>query len=167
MPMRIPSLIAAALVVSALSGCGGASTPGWSETAESATHDSGTRWPFWPVQMRLHPLSRLVVEEDGQILVEARLEFFEQDDNTTRAYGQVRLEVHDADGIRTSDGQESWNIDLRDLETNRARFDDVIRTYLFRLETDWERMPDEPVLYAYYMAANGALMEATLPLRTE
>ena len=168
MTMRNPAAITALLVNVALAGCGGPQTPGWSNTSD--TNDSGpdaTRWPYWPIQMRLHPLSRLAFEDDGRILVEARLEFFERDDNTTRAFGQVRLEVHDVDGIRTSGGQESWNIDLRDLETNRARFDDVIRTYLFRLETDWTELPTEPVLHAYYLAANGALMEAALPLRTD
>lgn len=73
--------------------------------------------------------------ETGQLIIEARIEFFDSDEETTKAVGMLTLQVYpDAATPSGSNAQKSWNLDLADLAFNRAHYDDVTRTYLFKLE---------------------------------
>ena len=52
-------------------------------SAPSTTHKpsaASARWPYWPAKMRVHPLTRLVMQQpNNQWLVETRIEFVDSD----------------------------------------------------------------------------------------
>lgn len=165
--MKRPSIFLLLATIALAAGCASPPREGEQGTVEQPANDPSAAWPYWPVRMRVHPLSRLVVEPDGRIVVEARLEFFDRDDQTTRACGRVRMELRDGGASVPSGGEIAWNADLTNAAENRQRFDDVLRTYLLRLETDWDQWPAEPVLHAWFLSSDGARLQATRQLATE
>lgn len=125
----------------------------------------GAAWPFWPRRMRIHPLSRFATDrETGALLIEARLEFSDSEKHTTKALGQVRLDLHSAMASESAVSLETWNEDLRDLGVNASRFDEVTRTYLLRLEVDESLLPERASLKAYYLGADGQELRAEYKL---
>jgi hypothetical protein len=124
-------------------------------------------WPFWPERLRVHPLTRLVTDSrTGRNLLEARIEFFDAQGATTKASGQLTLRLFgDAAQPDSADPLETWNLNLRDLSVNAQQFDDITRTYLMRLEIDPTRLASAPELRAYFVGANGALLNGTMPLK--
>jgi hypothetical protein len=124
-------------------------------------------WPFWPERLRVHPLTRLVTDaHSGRQLLEARIEFFDAHGATTKASGQLTLRLFgDAAQPDSADPLETWNLNLRDLSVNALHYDDVTRTYLMRLEIDPARLTAAPELRAYFVGADGALLNGTMPLR--
>jgi len=153
------------LAACSLAGCAGPDGAGGTRTRTGET----VGWPYWPTSMSIHPLTRLVTHADsGRTLIEARIEFLDRDGHTTRACGQLRLDVHDFSGDFLSGSIASWEMDLRDPVTNRRRYDDVTRTYLFLLEPKVGQLPEKPELRAYFLSADGRpLNEDKLRLRTE
>jgi hypothetical protein len=143
--------------------------PGRSEAPwgpEELLDDSPT-WPFWPRRMRVHPLTRLAHEaRTGTLFIEARIEFQDEAGHTTKAVGQVRLDLHDAE---RRGGQatplSTWSRDLRDRAVNDRHYDEVVRTYLFRLEVDEPTLPQEPELRVYFLGADGQRLRETFRLR--
>ena len=59
---------------------------------------------------------------------------------------------------------QTWNQDLRDLELNRRQYDDVTRTYLFRLQLT-QPPPAGSELRAFFLSADGKRMNAQIRLR--
>lgn len=150
-----------------LAGCAGPDGAGGAG-ADALTGEIA-RWPYWPTSMRVHPLTRLVTHADsGRTVIEARIEFFDRDGHTTKACGQLRIDLHDFSGDLPTGAIASWEMDLRDQVTNRQRYDDVTRTYLFPLDTELGQLPEKPELRAYFLSADGRpLNEDDLRLRTE
>ncbi len=104
-----------------------------------------TNWPFRPTSLRLHPLTHALRNEGTVSVVEARVEFFDRFGHTTKGLGRVRFELRAGDG----DGRRlaSWEIDVREVEENMRHYDDVTRTYLFRLGLEGvEDLPDSALL---------------------
>jgi len=116
--------------------------------------------------MRLHPLTRLTRDEQtGQPIVECRLEFQDSDSQTSKAIGQLTLQIYADSNTPTGSGAlETWNQDLRDLQLNRRQYDDVTRTYLFRLQTT-QPLPAGCELRALFLSADGRRMSAEMRLR--
>ena len=131
------------------------------------TTPTDARWPFWPVKMRIHPLTRVIPDEaSSRLVIEARIELRDQHNHTTKGYGQVRFDLLDGAlpaGERTT--IEKWNQDLQNLNRNRLYYDEVTRTYLFRLGIDPADLPAEPLLRAYYFVSVDEYFEATYELR--
>ncbi len=118
-------------------------------------------WPYWPTSMRIHPLTRIVTDPAaGSTLIEVRVEMRDRDGDTTKATGLLRLDLYDDADESPAGSRAEWNVDLRDADVNRERFDDVTLTYLFRLEVDEHQLPDEPVLRAYFLSDDGADLTA-------
>ena len=73
-------------------------------------------WPFWPRTMRIHPLSQVVTDrKSGELIIEARVEFLDEHGHTSKALGQLRIDLHAAG----ASGDElrpltSWVIDLQE-----------------------------------------------------
>ena len=124
-------------------------------------------WPYWPEKLRVHPLTRLVTDpRTGRNLLEARIEFFDAQGATTKASGQLTLRLFaNASQPDTADPLETWNLNLRDLAVNAQQYDDITRTYLMRLEIDPTRLTATPDLRAYFVGANGALLNGTMLLK--
>jgi len=130
-----------------------------------ATHADGSlRWPFWPADMRIHPLTRITTDEaGGETIIEARLELVDAHGHTTKGIGFVTCEL-------LPRGSETvvafWELDLTDLAINRERYDDVTRTYLIPLELDDEStLPERPELRARFESADGKVFRGKLILR--
>ena len=60
--------------------------------------------------------------------------------------------------------QRQMKQDLRELEINRRQYDDVTRTYLFRLQTT-QPLPAGCELRAFFLSTNGKTMSAEMRLR--
>ncbi|MEM7229826.1 MAG: hypothetical protein AAF432_13525 [Planctomycetota bacterium] len=132
------------------------------------TNDSNDAqaWPFWPRSMRIHPLTRYVREmPSNRLLLELRVEFLDEDDHTCKAFGRVRIDLHDRQGGTAGVASlVTWEVDLTDLITNRERYDVVTRTYLFLLGISDEERPGQPEIRVYYMSEDGELLEASAVL---
>ncbi|MEE8155618.1 MAG: hypothetical protein V3T53_11755 [Phycisphaerales bacterium] len=126
-------------------------------------------WPFWPEALRIHPLTRLAVDaKSGLSILEVRLEFLDPEGHTTKGVGQVRIDLAaGGSGADTSPPIATWNWDLRDRSVNRTLYDDVTRTYLFRLKVHALELGPQLELRAYLLSASGQRLQATHTLRVE
>ncbi len=117
--------------------------------------------------MRLHPLTRLTGDTTtGEQIIECRIEFEDPDHQTCRAVGQLTLQLYPDSASTTGPdvALQTWNQDLRDLELNRRQFDDVTRTYLFRLQLT-QPPPAGSLLRAFFLSSDGKRMNAEIRLR--
>ncbi len=117
--------------------------------------------------MRIHPLTRVVPDDtSSRLVIEARIELRDQHNHTTKGYGEVRFDLFDsASGAGDRARIKEWNEDLRDLNRNRLYYDEVTRTYLFRLGIDSADLPAEPRLRAYFLSVDDRSFSATYELR--
>ena len=118
-------------------------------------------WPFRPDDMRIHPLSQFVTDRrSGELLIEARVEFLDDYEHTTKGVGLLVFDLYDAaPGADLSEPIQTWENDLSDLTVNLEHYDDLTRTYLFRLEIDPAQIPPEPELRAYFHSSRGRRMQ--------
>ena len=134
---------------------------------------SPSQWPFWPVRMRIHPLTRLVISptKDGttpanQWIIETRIEFQDADGLPSKACGQLAIQMYESPSMQTDQGRvKTWNVDLRDLAVNRAQFDDITRTYLFRLAIKPAELTEQSQLRATFASEDGQTFEDRLLVR--
>ena len=151
-------------IVLVASGCatstGGASSGGGRSVVNPGQR-SNTGWPFWPQQMRVHPLSQFVKDrQTGNFLLEVRLEFSDPYGHTCKAFGEVVIALRDASPSHFDEKEiASWAEDLTDLEQNQVFFDDVTGTYLFRLEIEGMTVPDESELQVLFHSADGSVLQ--------
>ena len=154
------------LLVTLAAGCE-APQPGTSGVRHTGSDRVGA-WPYWPARMRVHPLSRLVIEPGSErVVIEARLEFLDVEGHTTKASGELRVDLNDDSNKTWAGSLADWKLELADPAINRRHFDDVTQTYLLRLETEQRRLPPRPVILASFLSTNGAELYASLEIRTE
>lgn len=150
-----------------MSGCAGPAGGGTTRTIGKHQSGEGLDWPFWPVAMRVHPASRLVLEEGtGQAFVEARIEFTDSQDDTSKAVGVMRFDLLVA-GLPpdASNPVLSWELPLQTMEENALHYDGVTRTYLFRLSLGaWSSSPDV-TLIATFESVDGQRFTASQRFR--
>ncbi|MHC4079802.1 MAG: hypothetical protein ACYS15_06280 [Planctomycetota bacterium] len=168
-------LLAFGLVgVCATAGCAGQSLPSSDVDGPRLEPPPGREvgpdapWPLWPQRMRVHPLSQFVTEKStGDVLIEARIEFVDVFGDTCKAVGLIDIDLHDADAARyRSEAGTSWNADLWNLEVNNDLYDEVTRTYLFRLQLNEHPIPTEPELRVYFLSGDGKRLQAAYRLRS-
>ncbi len=153
-----------------LSGC-----PPQNETIqESFTQGEGV-WPFWPVSMRFHPLTRMVINENEEkCSLEARVEFKDLEEDISKALGQMNIKLFEmhSDG-KASEIIETWDIDLENRHDNRTHYSVITRTYLFRLKLDTDKLREKMELVAKFNSADGQvftanfILEITPPLKSQ
>jgi hypothetical protein len=143
----------------------------WKKPATKSFSGSSTaRWPFWPVRMRVHPLTRLVTAtgKDGPSpanhwIIETRVEFQDVDGLSTKACGQMTIQLYEGPTQKADEGRvKTWNSDLRDLAENQSRFDDVTRTYLFRLSIAPNELTEQSQLRVMFVSEDGKQFEDRL-----
>lgn len=156
---QLAALVLTAATVCALWGCPPGNQGRYQPIATGATM-ADANWPYWPVLMHIHPLTRITIDrQSGSFLLEARAEFQDVDGSSSRAFGQVLLELSDRSARDDSEAlSKVWTVDLRDLNTNATHFDAVTRTYLFRLELSQDELPAQPELRVTYQSVDGATM---------
>jgi hypothetical protein len=130
-------------LIIALAGC--AADGGRAGTLPSNADEALLDWPFWPAGMRVHPASRLVIEQEtSQAFIEARLEFTDALGDTSKAVGVMEFDLLvPALPSGASNPVLSWALPLNTLEGNAQHYDGITRTYLFRLSLgEWSISPD-------------------------
>ena len=88
---------------------------------------------FAPVAMRVHPLSRVALEDKAARL-QARLELTDQMGDVGKGIGTVALELFVYQPLLPGHRGKrigAWALDLSTPAANRARWDAITRTYLF------------------------------------
>lgn len=138
------------------------STAGSSQAFDESDDDPD--WPFWPTSMRIHPLTR-VLNVDDRYIIEARVEFSDEYGSTTRCVGQLRLLLVETANDREGQIIEEWNNDLREVTANALHFDDITRTYLFRLELNSENYSPTAELHAQFLSTDATRLSAGHRLR--
>lgn len=95
-------------------------------------------WRPAPAAMRVYPATRFA-SEDQRAVLEARIELFDQMNDTLKGVGRFRLELFAGDD-RTAPQLARrlyrWDVTLMTLADQQKFFDPVTRAYLFRLEID-------------------------------
>ena len=155
-------MAAAALVGAILGSCTGTGRVEEGQKMQDGPPAAETvRWPYWPTRIRFHPLTRLATDgRSGSAVIEARLELYDGDDYTSRGYGQVQIDLLDPEKEAGKEPIQRWYVDLRDLGTNRQRYDPVTRTYLLPLELKPNAvLPEELELWVYFLSADGLSLE--------
>lgn len=79
-------------------------------------------WPFAPVSVRVHPLSRIAVDAAGKREVELRIECRDVDGDSVRTIGTLWVSLG-------NDARPELEHDLGDPRVNQADWDRVTRTY--------------------------------------
>ena len=97
------------------------------ETAALPTKDC---WPFRPRKIIVHPMSYFPLRAtDKTPVVAIYIECLDQDDQTTRSVGVLRLNVADP----KSSTSNSCRYDLGDISVNNQLWDSVSRCYLIQV----------------------------------
>ncbi len=104
-----------------------------------AHSDNERAWPFRPVAMRIHPLTRFVEPDEFGPVIEVHLEFSDIDGYDTRAVGEVLLRLT-ARGSAEIEPLE-WTIDLDNLALNTRHYRAVTRTYEIPVSVRWPEPP--------------------------
>jgi len=94
-------------------------------------------WPFRPVAMSFHPLSR-ADSLDAATTILLRIDFRDADGDPVKAIGRLEIAV---EATTATPPTRRWTFDLTDPEENRALFDPVTLAYRVRLKSPWEAPP--------------------------
>lgn len=101
--------------------------------------DRAGDWPFWPVSVQFLPLSRSVDSKAvGGRSLELFVECLDANGHTTKGAGHFLIELNCLTAVPPS---TRLTIDLTDLDTNRARWDEVTGSYRFDLAAPFETPP--------------------------
>ena len=98
--------------------------------------------PFAPVGLRVHPLTRTVINKEGKPELVVHLELRDAWGDSTKGVGALLIRVFGpASGPAGGAAAplQRWDIDLSNLDTNAAMFDPATRTYRMQLTgaPDW------------------------------
>ncbi|HVS72546.1 MAG TPA: hypothetical protein VHQ47_14920 [Phycisphaerae bacterium] len=111
---------------------------------------------FTPVNVRIHPLSRLVPAAGKEpATLQARLEFTDQFHDVTKAAGAGAFEFFAPAAIGHGPKLAAWTVDLNDPAANHEHWDAVTRTYLFTLPLPPGAPADKGTLTVTFTLPNG------------
>lgn len=94
-------------------------------------------WPFRPVEMAFHPLSRADSVDAATTLL-LRIDFMDPDGDPVKAIGVLEVVVEAPTATPMS---RRWSFDLADPSENRALFDPVTLAYRLHLPEPWDTPP--------------------------
>lgn len=98
--------------------------------SQNAALPSGDCWPFRPRKITVHPMSYFPLCASGKTpMVAIYIECLDQDDQTTRSVGVLRLIVEDP----KSKTSNSFQCDLGNKSDNNHAWDSVSRCYLIEI----------------------------------
>lgn len=149
----------------AVCGCG----PGVNGAPSLAVDE---RTPFQAVNMRAHPLSRLIRENGIPVRVEAHVEFFDRWGHTVKALGTLRFELAGAalegsrDPARSAAEPVRWEaIDLLNPSASSRAFDPATGTYWVRLALPaGVTLGGSPRLEVIFTAGDGRRLSSSIEL---
>jgi len=128
---------------------------------ETFTQSEGV-WPFWPVSMRFHPLTRLMIKVDEEdCALEAHVEFSDLEEDISKALGQLNIKLYEMHSDDTT-GEliANWDIDLENRQENRKHYYVITRTYRLRLviESYKDKLREKMLLVAKFISADGQVL---------
>ena len=91
-----------------------------------------------PVAMRVYPSTRYATEADRPVL-DARIELFDQMNDSIKGVGRFRFELFAGDdrtAAQLARRLYRWDVNLHTLAQQRQYYDPVTRSYQFRLQID-------------------------------
>jgi len=94
-------------------------------------------WPFRPVAMSFHPLSRADSVDAATSLL-LRIDFEDLDGDPVKAIGTLDIVVEAPTAVPDS---RRWSFDLTNPDENRTLFDPVTLAYRVRLSSPWDTPP--------------------------
>ncbi len=123
---------------------------------------TGQTWRPTASAMRVYPSTRYAREGDKPVL-EARIELFDEMNDTVKGVGRFRLELFAGDdraAPQLARRLYRWDVTLQSLADQRRFWDPVTRAYLFRLEIDDLSIAAKAtVLEATFMPLEGPRLE--------
>tara|TARA_B100001059_G_scaffold52970_4_gene46985 strand:+ start:7706 stop:8263 length:558 start_codon:yes stop_codon:yes gene_type:complete len=153
---RFLQTMAASVCMTAMLGC-----PPKSLVPGKLPTGSIEQYPYKPVELSIHPLSRYWTSPSGEKEIEARIEFLDRDGYPTRGIGRLELSLKDLDGRDV----ESWILPLSNFETNKSHFDRITRTYLVRLSLPNQDVPSKARLTVDLIGPDGKTLRASETLK--
>ncbi len=119
------------------------------------------QYPYKPVEISIHPLSRYWISPTGEKEIEARIEFLDRDGYPTRGIGRLELSLKNLAGK----DMESWILPLSNFDTNKSHFDRITRTYLVRLSLPNQDVPSKARLMVDLICPDGTSLSASETLK--
>ena len=123
---------------------------------------SADAWRPAPVAVRVYPSTRFV-KEAGTPLLEARIELFDQMDDSIKASGEVECALFAAGPRGTAVGDElyAWHVTMSTLADQQEFFDLITRGYVYQLKLDDFELASTPcVLRIRFTTLSGDVLEA-------
>ena len=131
------SLACAAILALGVSGCTVSKRSG--ERAASPAQSAIA--PYWitaAVRSRVYPSTRFV-REDGEAVLEARIELMDEMGDSVKGVGTWHFELYAGDHRREGTVAQrlyAWDVPMMLLDEQRLYYDRITRAYLFRLKLD-------------------------------
>ena len=94
--------------------------------------ETGVPYPFAPATVRIHPLTQLDQDDEGEPLLVCHIELLDPWDESVRGVGNMKVSLFGPPRpVSTEDAV--WLFDLNDLQTNNLLYDPATRTYRLQL----------------------------------
>lgn len=131
---RPVAVVSCVLALAAGGGCGLEAKPTSGRFVGTAPGVGASRSAFEPETIRLHPLTRLEIDDRGERRIEVFFEPIDRWNHGVKALGVAVLELYEFGGPSpdTRGGSRQlqlWRVDLSDPEANAEPYDRVTRTY--------------------------------------
>lgn len=160
---RVMISVAAVAAVAAVMGAGGCGpTIDRDESAipRGAPEDAGA-WLYWPVSLRIHPLSSVRRDDRNARRLEVRVDCRDQTNEPTKVVGTflVVLETEQAEPASLR-----WTIPVTTVDEHLARFDAVTGLYRLDVAPAWTLPPregDDGVVRVVLIGADGRRCESS------
>lgn len=133
-----PMFLVGALVVV------GCKSKGEPPPGEHMNPTAGDYWRVKPVRMRVYPSTRFMVN-DGQVVLEARIELFDEMGDSVKGVGNFHLELHTVDDKKASKRLYAWDVTTRTLAEQRRYYESITRAYLFPVKLPSDKALDREV----------------------
>jgi hypothetical protein len=162
--VRATTLLLFGLLPLAAAGCASdtvAERVGLDERLPDVAEGGRGAWLFWPRQMEVHPLTRVVAPTDGSPpTIDVRLEFRDANGNIVQATGTILVNLV---AERDTPRQQRWRVSLNSLAEAARAYDSVTLTYRIVLAPEWTvpPAPGTPLqIEASFRGADGATLSA-------
>lgn len=127
----------------ALGGLTGCLKPQYQPVPDVQTLDyAGKVGPFSPASLRVHPLTHLERDADGQVYLLTHIQLRDRWSDVCKGVGAIQFYLYKPTGLGGAGQEEQvllWEASLYDLNQNAVFFDPATQTYRFRLSDlpDW------------------------------
>lgn len=103
--------------------------------------------PFAPVEMQIHPLTRIDRDASGRLWIICHIELRDVWGDPSKGVGAMQIQLYRPIGARPL-GQGiqelKWDVDLSDMERNARLYDPATRTYRLALKDQPEWLAEAP-----------------------